>query len=488
MPSRLSFVVPVYQPDLNILAKCVKSLCEQSLREWDAVFVIDGDSPGAKEVIRAGMKKKANHYKVIEQEHGGAQKARNSGAQHATGEFVCFFDSDCLIEPESAQLWLKAFDKEPDVAFVYGSYKFLGEKGAIESQPFDPWLLKVRNYISTCFPVRREFVVKWDESLKSLQDWSFWLSVVEKGGKGKYIPGFHFSTVYPEAKSISGQGCTDEVWLERIDAVKKLHSLPERDVCVSSLQHKHEGVWLAKLIDADYQDYPNWKPHRYKTIIQIGFSLLPNAVEAHTSIFNERHVKKVLFWTCSDITDIYSRLNLNAIQKYSILLNSMENLKQYVEDKTAYDMMRRAGFHVEIRPLPMETREEVPPLPEKPRFAVDFNSNYSPILTVLQMSLPDVELVPLDGAAKLTEFTGLVHLHPDRTVSPGMKRAHLAGRHVVSNVQAPFAGYIDDTKDLAVFIPETVEAIRAAVAAPAPVEAKQYYSKLVNAKEFAHAL
>lgn len=488
MSSRLTFIVPVYEPRLDLLAKSVRALCDQSLKEWSAVFVLDGPNKGAAEVIRAQMKKKPNTYRIVEQEHGGAQKARNHGAMYAKTEFVVFWDYDCLIEPESSTLWLRAFDRDPDIAFVYGSYKFLEEKGAIESQPFDPWLLKVRNYISTCFPVRREFAATWNESLKSLQDWDFWLSVVEKGGKGKYLPGFHFSTLYPEASSISGQGCTDAAWLERIDAVKKAHNLPERDVCVSALQHKNEGIWLAKLIDADYQDYPNWKPHRYKTIIQIGFSLLPHAVEAHAGIFRDREIKKVLFWTCEDVTEVYSRLNLNAIHKYSLLLNKMENLKQYVEDKTSYDMMIKAGFNVEIRPLPMETRDEVSPLPEKPIFAVDICPNYGPVLDAIQLSLPDIELVLLDGAEKLSEFTGLVHLHPDRTVSPGMKRAILAGRHVVSNVQAPFTGFVDDTKDLSELIPEAVEAIRAAANLPPPAEARSYYSSLVNAKEFVHAL
>lgn len=487
MPSRLTFVVPVYQPRLDILTKCVKALCAQSLKDWSAVFVLDGANKAAADVIRAEMKKKPNSYKIIEQEHGGAQKARNRGALEAKTEFVVWWDYDCLIEPDTAQTWVNQFDKNPDIAFVYSGYKFLEEKGAIQSEPFDPWLLRVRNYISTCFPVRREFAGTWTESLKSLQDWDFWLQVVEKGGKGKYLPGFAFSTLYPEAKSISGEGCTDAVWLERIDAVKKLHNLPERKVCVSSLRSKAEGVWLAKLIDADYQDYPNWKPHRYETIIQVGFSFMPDAVEAHCAIFNEPHVKKVLFWTCDDITELWTRLNHTAIKKYRILLGAMPNLKQYVEDKAAYDMMKELGFDVEIRSMPMEVRE-APPLPEKPKFLVDICGNYNPVMNVLEMSLPDVELVPIQGAAKIADFSGLVHLHPDRTVSPGMKRAWLAGRHVVSNVQSPFAGYVDDTQDLSKFIPEFVEEIRKAAFSVPPAGARDYYSKLVDVKEFANAL
>ncbi len=473
--SRLTFIVPVYEPRPEILAKMVKSLCDQSLKSWDAVFVLDGENEAAAKVIRAEMKRKANTYKIVTQEHGGAPRARNKGQEYAKGDFWVHFDSDCIIEPDTAKTWVDQLDKHPEIAMVYSGYKFLEERGAIDAEPFDPFLLRVRNYISGCFPIRREFAPKWNESLKSLQDWDFWLSAVEKGAIGKYLPGYAFSTLFPEGKSISAEGCTDEKWLERIDAVKALHNLPERDICVSSLTKKHEGVWLAKLLEADYQDFPNWKPHKYKTIIQVGFSFLPNVVQAHCEIFRDKDVNKVIFWTCDDITEIHSRLNHIAIKKYSLLLNAMPNLKQYVEDQTSFDMMKEVGFNVEIKPMPMDVGE-VEALPAKPKFAVDIDPNYGPIFNVLEKSLPDIELVMLAGAQKLDDFTGLAHFHPDRTVSIGMKRMALAGRRVVSNVKAPFMGFVDDTADLDKFIPEAVEAIRAAAFAPQDMSGRTYYA------------
>lgn len=482
-PKLLSFIVPVYEPNLDLLARSVKALCDQSLKAWEAVFVLDGPNKAAEQVIRAEMKKKANAYKIVVQDHAGAQRARNHGQEFIKGDIVVHWDYDCLIEPDTAKTWMDQFEKHPDIAFVYSDYKFLEEKGAIHAEPFDPYLLRVRNYISSCFPVRVEYLAKWDEELKSLQDWSFWLHVVAKGGKGKYLRGYAFSTLYPEPKSISGQGCTDHVWLERVDAVKKIHNLPERDVCVSSLTSKVEGLSLAKTLGADYQDVPNWKPHRYKTIIQLGFSFLPDRIGAHTGIFLEPHVNKVIFWTPEDITEIHTRLNWLAIKKYRILLNSMVNLKMFVEDKAAYDRMTEVGFNVEIKPRPM-IAGEVKPLPDRPRFAVDIDSTYHPLFTVLEKSLPDVELVPLTGTLNLSDFTGLCHFHPDRTTSQSIKRALMMGRKVISNVQAPFTGGLDDTQDYSKLIPECVEKIRAAAFAPQDLNGRQYYSALSDPRNF----
>ena len=91
--------------------------------------------------------------------------------------------------------------------FVYNGYRYTMKNEYLEgvgSVPFDPWLLTCNNYISTMNPVKREKVARWDESLKGLQDWNFWLRVVfgdepkkdEEGnlipiGKGHFLKSFH---------------------------------------------------------------------------------------------------------------------------------------------------------------------------------------------------------------------------------------------------------------------------------------------------------
>jgi len=451
----LSFVIPVFRPNIDLLKKNIKALMSQSLKDWEAVVILDGEDKAARTAIDSlGCKKVTIHT----MEHGGVQKARNYGFTKSKGEYVCFWDCDCIIEPDTAKTWVDTFTSEPDKAFVYSGYKFLDEKGGIPSEPFDPWMLRIGNYISTCFPMRREVFPGFDETLHSLQDWDMWLTIVERGGKGRYIPGYAFSTAYPTEDSISGKNCTNEVWKDRVRAIQVKHDLPIRKVCVSSLSYKDEGIRLAKLIDADYKDVPNFKPNDYETIIQVGFSLHPGRVSAHSSIFNQPLKKKIIFFTMADVTEINNFISLKAIRLYAERLNP--HCMMFVEDMAAKRIMENAGFNVRVLPLPLVNTDAIEALPVAPRVLVDITPEYRAIMVNLEHSLPDIAFDFLTHSKTIKDYSAILSLNPERTMSYEIKRMLVAGRNVISNVECPFCGYVNEDKTADQFISGLVDTIR----------------------------
>lgn len=482
--SILSFIVPVYEPDIILFDKVLRALKEQSLKSWEVVFVLDGACPEGRAAIKRVFRDDSN-YKVIEIEHGGACKARNAGFPESIGNYVVFMDCDVIIEPHTALGWVEALDKSKEYGFVYSGYSFLNEQGMIKSEPFDPWMLRVRNYISSCFPLRREFFPGWNESLESLQDWDFWLSVVEKGAIGKYVPGSAFYTAYPTPKSISGQGCKPDKWLERMDKVKALHGIPQRDICITSIHNRLDGIALAKAIGADYDDYPNEKPNHYKTIIQLGFSVKHDEFERCASAWGKDH-KKVIFWTADDVELMYDRVSRRAQDRYAVSLNLLA--KQYVEDKKAQQLMKSCGFNTEVLPLPTISKEEVTPLPEQPKFLVDVSDQYGHVFQVIQEAIPDIKLEPVDGVKEIEHYTGLVCFRQDGLLRPSVKRILAAGRHVVSNIQAPFAGYMTDKLSEAAFVKSFVNKIREAAYQGSRPAAVRYYIDPKNVSRLVEAI
>lgn len=470
--SLLSFIMPIHNPDLVLFDKVLKALIAQSLKNWELIAVLDGENEAAEQAIHRAFKKSSNHYKVVTLPHGGAQKARNAGLPHASGNYLVWFDCDSVIFVHTAKAWVDMLDRNPDIGFCYSGYEFLNEMGAIPSEPFDPWTLKVRNYISANFPVRRELAGVWNESLESLQDWDFWLGVVERGGKGMFLQGYGFSTAYPTAKSISGQGCTTDKWLGRMDKVKALHNIPIKDVCVTSLHERMDGIAIAKAIGADYDQRPNDKPNHYKTIIQIGFSVLPGEFEQCATAWGPQH-KKIIFWGAEDVENVYCNLSKEALDDYAPRINALG--KQYVEDKRARDVMKGCGFNVEVLPLPVISTEAVTPLPAKPKFLCDVGLVYGHAFNAIQRAIPDIEFVPVGGIQDMDRYSGLVCFKKQRLLSQSIKRMLAAGRQVISNVQQPFAGFLDDRQSDAAFMRSFVSKIRATVKAPQSPEQVKYW-------------
>lgn len=98
----LSIIVPIYGVE-QYLRKCVDSLLNQDLDNYEIILVDDG-SPDSSPAIcdeysQLKIEDRRLKISVIHRENGGLSAARNSGIEVAQGEYVMFVDSDDYIEP-----------------------------------------------------------------------------------------------------------------------------------------------------------------------------------------------------------------------------------------------------------------------------------------------------------------------------------------------------------------------------------------------------
>lgn len=96
MENLISVIVPVYNVE-NYLGKCVSSILVQSYPNIEVILVDDGstDDSGA---LCDTYQQQMPSLKVIHKLNGGLSDARNAGLQVASGEFICFVDSDDWME------------------------------------------------------------------------------------------------------------------------------------------------------------------------------------------------------------------------------------------------------------------------------------------------------------------------------------------------------------------------------------------------------
>jgi glycosyltransferase involved in cell wall biosynthesis len=133
---------------------------------------------------------------IVNDNVGGAPKKRNDGFEKSTQPFVFFCDDDILMPSDYLGKLYKLLQNNPSKAYAYTGYHGIVMhpqthplKGnfQIPSLPFNSENLRRGNYISTMALVIRECLPKpkpFDESLKRLQDWDLWLTMLKNGHEG----------------------------------------------------------------------------------------------------------------------------------------------------------------------------------------------------------------------------------------------------------------------------------------------------------------
>ena len=86
----VSVIIPVFNRKQTIL-KAIRSVLNQSFKDFELIVVDDGSTDGTPEMIK---KQFPDHVKLIIQKNQGVSSARNHGIRTAKGEWLAFLDSD----------------------------------------------------------------------------------------------------------------------------------------------------------------------------------------------------------------------------------------------------------------------------------------------------------------------------------------------------------------------------------------------------------
>lgn len=96
---KLSIIVPVYNSE-KYLRCCLNSLVNQKLDVDNEIIIVDDGSNDSSGKICDCYRDKYKNVVVIHQQNSGVGMARNIGLKYAKGEYICFVDSDDMIETD----------------------------------------------------------------------------------------------------------------------------------------------------------------------------------------------------------------------------------------------------------------------------------------------------------------------------------------------------------------------------------------------------
>lgn len=249
---KLSIVTPSFQ-QAKYLEQTITSVLS-SQRLPDEYFVIDGGSTdGSLEIIQRYAERLTGW--VSEKDRGQAN-AINKGFAMCSGDVLGWLNSDDTIEPEAYTQILQAFERDPDLAIVYGNVNSIDAEGTIfNRQTFKQFSitdLACFNIISQPAVFFRrsawEAAGQLDESYHYLLDHHLWLRLATQG-KTLYLPKVLANARYhADAKNIAAAAKFGEEafriaeWMSTYPALQAIYQ-----------QNKYSILSGANSIDAFYQ-------------------------------------------------------------------------------------------------------------------------------------------------------------------------------------------------------------------------------------------
>ncbi len=93
----ISVVIPVYKA-ADFISLTLQSICEQSFEQLEIILVNDSTPDNSIEIATETISRYKRSMQILNKPNGGPSAARNAGLKAANSEYICFIDSDDVID------------------------------------------------------------------------------------------------------------------------------------------------------------------------------------------------------------------------------------------------------------------------------------------------------------------------------------------------------------------------------------------------------
>ncbi len=120
---KVSIILPVYNVE-KYIEDCVESIINQTCKEFELIIVDDGALDNSVPLAEALLINSEVDYKVVRRKNGGLSAARNTGIKASRGDYLCFVDSDDVINPQYVETLLYDIEQN-NVPMAIANFKWV---------------------------------------------------------------------------------------------------------------------------------------------------------------------------------------------------------------------------------------------------------------------------------------------------------------------------------------------------------------------------
>ncbi|MDW8418620.1 MAG: glycosyltransferase family 2 protein [Chitinophagales bacterium] len=132
---KFSIVLPTYNR-ADMISTAIQSVLNQTYDKWELIIMDDGSTDNTHEIVSKYLHD--NRIQYIYQQNTERSTARNNGIKRATGDYVCFLDSDDYYTPDRLMALAHSIPPDMPVAMYYTG-ALIQQEGKVFKQPMYPY-------------------------------------------------------------------------------------------------------------------------------------------------------------------------------------------------------------------------------------------------------------------------------------------------------------------------------------------------------------
>lgn len=177
----VSIVMPVYNSG-QFVAESIRSLLDQTYRDFELIIVDDGSTDDSAEIISGFADQRIRI--LTNKKNKGIVFSRNKGLAEIHGKYYAPFDSDDIARKDKLEKQIKYLDAHPEIALIGSWATLINELGApygknwkLNSQPeLIPSIMLFRNYfVHSSVMTRRQAIANtiYEPGFDVVEDYRF---------------------------------------------------------------------------------------------------------------------------------------------------------------------------------------------------------------------------------------------------------------------------------------------------------------------------
>ena len=180
---KISVILPTYN-QAEYLPKCIESVLNQTLDDFEFIIVNDGSTDNSKEIIESYKDKR---IRITNQSNKKLPGAVNSGLKISKGEYITWISSDCYCQKDFLKELSLGLDENREIGVVYSLCTHIDKDGKVIKISQKPKSISITkllsgNHVGPSYMLRKSCVKKvglYDESLIGTEDWDHWIRIAK---------------------------------------------------------------------------------------------------------------------------------------------------------------------------------------------------------------------------------------------------------------------------------------------------------------------